>query len=594
MKGIRSILFIAVTVFASQSFGQFAPRPLRLNSDYDFQSTLLRNKDVGPTAKTFIYSAVGKTHFDLQTHGAERNRIVTVPGAGWDVVWNEDLTTDYKFSGRGTGFERYLGGPVSQVTDGTLETGIRTGYPNILLLADSNEVVINHADTLGLRMWKRHAYSITPWVGGTIADNTQSGGILWPIAVSGGNNGMSIHVIGLTTPSDHNGNPYKGLDGALVYYRSEDGGNTWNITDSVLTGLDSSTFLGFNADMYSITARDSIVAIGLFGVVEDAVVLKSTDNGNTWTKTIVNDFPLDKYVADQMFGTDINGDSIADTLWTTDGAGSLLIDGTGNVHAWWGALQVLDKDFSDGVVTYLPTSSGLRYWKESFGADSSIVIADLHDADTSGTFDFASGLADYQTSLTSFPTSAIASSGSIHVFYSALVEDEQWNSQQYRHVFVTNSEDGGSTWSSPKDLSGMATNIEAVFPSVTKYADTTMVVTFQVDGLPGLATRGDYDPITTNNQVVMLMDTADLVGIEKNSIENNFNVYPVPSSGLFKYTYTGNPGIIVIGNVAGRVVLSQRAVGRGEIDLTTFPAGVYFATIFHGDGYSTKKLVITR
>lgn len=591
MRGIKGILMISMVIATSCSFAQFAPRPLKSANDFDFQHMLLRDKNTGPSAKTFVYSAVGKTHFDLQTHGAERHRISTIPGIGWDVVWNEDLTIDFKFSMRGTGFERYLGGPVSQITDGILETGVRTGYPNILVLSDSNEVVINHADTLGLRMWKRHAYSLTPWIGSTLVDNTQSGGILWPIAVAGGNNGMSIHVIALTTPTDLNGNAFKGLDGALVYYRSEDGGNTWNITDSVLSGLDSSAFLGFNADMYSITAKDSIVAIGLFGVTEDAVVLKSSDNGNTWVKTIVNDFPLDKYVADQTFGTDIDGDSIADTLWTTDGAGSLLIDGAGNVHAWWGGMQVLDKDLSDGIVTYIPTSSGLHYWVESFGADSSIIIADLIDADTSGAFDFSTSLADYQASLTSFPASAIASGGSIHVFYSALVENEKWNSQQYRHVFVINSEDGGNTWSTPKDLSGIATNTEAVFPSVTKYTDTTLVLTFQVDGLPGLATWGDFDPITTNTQVVMLMDTAELVGM-KEVKELEFSFYPNPSNGVLNYTYQGSSAHLTITNLQGQVFRQQGIRGNGLIELRNLPSGMYVVSVSNGEGIYTEKLIL--
>ena len=49
----------------------------------------------------------------------------------------------------------------------------------------------------------------------------------------------------LTAPTGLGGAIWNGLDGALVYYRSQDGGVTWDIKDMQLPTLDTSKYLGF-------------------------------------------------------------------------------------------------------------------------------------------------------------------------------------------------------------------------------------------------------------------------------------------------------------------------------------------------------------
>ena len=80
------------------------------------------------------------------------------------------------------------------------------------------------------------------------------------------------------------------------------------------------------------------------------MILKSTDNGNTWNETVFLDFPVDKYVNDS--GLDIDGDGVMDTLYTADGAGTVILDGNNDAHVFFGNMRVLDADLSDGNTSY--------------------------------------------------------------------------------------------------------------------------------------------------------------------------------------------------------------------------------------------------
>ena len=55
--------------------------------------------------------------------------------------------------------------------------------------------------------------------------------LVWNRSAVGGGNNESVHMIGLTAPTSFGAPLYNGLDGALLYYRSQDGGVNWDIQD---------------------------------------------------------------------------------------------------------------------------------------------------------------------------------------------------------------------------------------------------------------------------------------------------------------------------------------------------------------------------
>jgi hypothetical protein len=223
-----------------------------------------------------------------------------------------------------------------------------------------------------MQMSHRPSKGSGPWTEQIISSFNLNGSgvytpILWNRAVVGGVNNQSIHMIAVIAPTDLGGTIWNGLDGALVYYRSQDGGNTWDIQDMQLPTLDSTKFNGFSGDNYAIEAKGDTIVVAYFGGWDDSVLLKSTDNGNTWNSTVFLDFPVDKYVTDS--GLDLDGDGIMDTVYTTDGYGSLLLDNNGSAHVFFGNMRLLDASLSDGSSSYFFGTNGLIYWNENMGAD---------------------------------------------------------------------------------------------------------------------------------------------------------------------------------------------------------------------------------
>ena len=112
--------------------------------------------------------------------------------------------------------------------------------------------------------------------------------------VTGGADHNNIYLIALTLPLANYGTLYEGLDGALLYSRSTDGGETWDIHNQILPGMDSSAYSGFYHDGYAFAEpKDNIVAFVVGSFQSDLFLMKSTDYGQTFEKTIIWDNPYD-------------------------------------------------------------------------------------------------------------------------------------------------------------------------------------------------------------------------------------------------------------------------------------------------------------
>ena len=82
--------------------------------------------------------------------------------------------------------------------------------------------------------------------------------------------------------------PTRGLDLALIYYRSLDGGATWDIVNEVLPGMSSSDGLGYSGDAYAWgTPKGDTIYFAVGDQWSDAFIMKSFDNGLSWSKTMI-------------------------------------------------------------------------------------------------------------------------------------------------------------------------------------------------------------------------------------------------------------------------------------------------------------------
>jgi len=568
---------------------------------------------------------IGTTTYDLQSNASVDNRLIRHDDGTISATWTMSSQYSSSYTDRGTGYNYHDGSSWNPDPTVRLEDS-RGGWPSILTTGSGKEIAITHNTDNGyLLMTHRPAKGSGPWTQQIISSMDSSGfytDIIWNRAVIGGSNNESIHMVGVIAPTGLGGTIWNGLDGALVYYRSQDGGATWDIKDLQLPTLDTSKYIGFDGDGYAIAAQGETVVIAFFGGWDDSVLLKSTDNGNTWNSTVFLDFPVDKYVTDS--GLDLDGDGIFDTLYTTDGAGTVLLDNNGMAHVFFGNMRVLDADLTDGNSSFYPSTTGIVYWNENMGADDyannpivdpsvwysnlSQIIASAQDLDGDSLLNYID-YPLYYMSVDCMPSAGIDNQGNIFVSYSSLMENIATATQNYRHVHAVKSTDGGTTWSSPKDITpwdiwGGAQ--ECVFARMDRNVDDKIRLIYQKDFEPGLAVRGDEDVIDINYIQYLEVDTFELSNtpssIVNNDMDIKFSIYPNPANNILTLDFTlknNDKSMLSMTNIVGEKIKEFQintvsGLNNIHLNLEGINNGVYFINFINNSSKSTKKFVISR
>lgn len=466
------------------------------------------NKKPLPKAASANGTQIGTTIYDLQSNASVDDRFVRNSDGSMSAAWTFSATSGPAYTDRGTGYNYWNGSAWNAFPTARIESE-RVGWPSIGVTSGNKEVVLTHStDNDNLVLMQRAQKGTGAWAA---AQGLSSLHLIWPRMAVGGPNGNTLHVIVITAPVANDGTLYQGLDGALLYFRSTDAGVTWDKQGIILPQLTSTDWNGFSGDQYAITADGNNVAFAIFNSFQDVVMLKSTDNGDTWNKSIIVDFPITKYQTDQ--GIDVDNDGIPDTVRTSDNSGSIIFDNSGMAHVFFGIMRRLDADLTDGNTSYFPVTNGLRYWNENMPEDAPITITGAFDINANGGIDIVgnstAGIATYFLSLSSMPSTGKASNGDIYLSYSAHMENYDDGSQNYRHVYLMKTSDNGCSWSTPVDVTDQGVGFEeCVFASMAPEVDSKVRFIYQEDNFPGLAVRGDEDPDGTNEIVYVETDTS--------------------------------------------------------------------------------------
>ena len=306
------------------------------------------------------------------------------------------------------------------------------------------------------------------------------------------------------------------------------------------------------------------------------------------------DFPVDNYMMDD--GIDLDMDGNPDTLDNSDGAGSVIVDFNGNTQVFYGHMRYIDADLGDGNFSYFPFTSGIWHWAEGMSEPEMIVdVVDL-DGDPE-LLDFVD-LGLYFVSITGQVKAGYDASGNTYLTFSNLMEGIDNGAQNFRHIYLMTTSDG-SNWQGPEDMTpdfdGDET-IECVYPTMAEFVEDRVQLWYQRDFEPGLATRGDMDPIVVNDIVHLDIDPSAVVSIAGPSLDVELDVFPIPSNGVMTITVDLNDisylNLTVV-DVNGKRVHKDRIVTPNhELDLTGNRAGVYFL-IFENEGnVKSEKIVI--
>lgn len=548
---------------------------------------------------------IGLTQYDLQTNAAIDDRIagsVDAVSASWTM--SLEITP---FDDRGTGYNHFDGTEWGEQPYERIES-VKIGWPSLAYTGSGHEIVISHPgiDT-PLHMAKREI-GTGAWIESSIPSDGPFGN-LWPRVSVGGPDNNTIHVICVSTPEGNGGTPFQGQDGALLYYRSLDAGDTWEM--NTFAELDSTNFNGFAGDTYAIHARDGVVAFTVFNDLMDTFVMISEDNGDNWEYTVVADFPVDNYVVDSGLpedqGYDFNDDGVFQEYLNSDGSGDIHVDQFGQVHMVFGAMYYMDADTTDANFSYFPGTNGLQYWNESYGVDSSLTIAYAYDLDESGTLDIEDDIAAYFVNLAGIPSMASNADGDIFVSYSAINEEYTSGSQNYRHLYLVHSTDNGGTWNSD-NACNLTPDLEfnyyeSVFGSISPDVGDHLEIIYQRDFEPGLHVRGDEDPVDLNEIVHLKVPVADIAecldiqftdGVDEVFEEGDVALYPNPASTNVQIVID-RPGAHTVSlmDLSGRTISSFETTAMVQnMNVSDLSSGIYLVEVRQGDHSMIIRLAI--
>ncbi len=563
-------------------------RNMSLKNDQAILKNPRSNEEIiTPDNTKLLYNdLIGNTYFDLQTNASVQNRLYLHDDGTIGATFTFGLNFP-TFPDRGTGYNYYDGNSWGVTPVQRIEAQ-RTGWPSYSPWGQEGEIIVSHfsnAPVGGLAINERANKGTGAWTSYILHSPLSNAELLWPRSVTGGANHEVLHVVALTMPVYYGGALYQGQNGAMVYSRSVDGGQTWQIQNTIIPGMGQAYYTGFMPDTYEIIAWNSNVAILIGDDWTDLVVFKSTDNGDNWTKTTIWQHPYPLWDHYNQFPTD--------TFYCVDGMHTLTFDDNGKIHVVFGICRT----FSDGATQYwYPLVDGLAYWNEDmpvfsndlnalnpYGDPGSELIENynligwMQDINNNGTLDIMGNVGNYRCGASSMPQMIIDDEG-IFVFFSSVTETYNNGFEDFRHIWGRKSINLGQDWSSFVDLNSdlIFTYSECIFPTCSPTTDDYLHFTFMEDYNPGLAANGDH-PYTENQ-------------IKYMKVYKSFNpVYDLGSlAGIVTETVSGNP---VQGATIHVGIYSDNTNSSGEYSIYGIPVGSYSASC-QKTGYVTQMLPV--
>jgi hypothetical protein len=559
---------------------------------------------------------IGETVYDLQTNSAIMNRFIKHSDGSMSASWTfAPIGSATGFPLRGTGYNYFDGTNWGAIPSARIEPTTRTGFVNIIVPASGREMSIGHSGT-GMLLTGRGTKGAGAWAENT----TVLGGVAsdtWSKAKAGGANGESVHALWNANSAGANGQ-----ESSLYYSRSLDGGITWPILRTLLSDLDSSKYTGFGGDAYSIDTHGDTVCFVVGDFDTDLVLMRSNDNGITWTSTVIQPFfqPLYDDLVDSF--PDLNGDGTSDRMEGPSGDAHVMIDNLGKVHVWWSNVIMQDTSASDEIGYFPNGLDGLLYWNDGFlPGQAPDTIAFAQDGlNANGTLDIpstglggANGMGGYRGSITQMPTAGVDANNNIYLAYQSYCEDCDTTAFNtgHKHIYMIATTNQGATWSNPTDIDQSADllNQEDVFACVAKTVDANCIhVIYQRDGAPGHALSANTVEAGWNSVsdiIYACVTPSDILGVKAvkaNATSGLSQNNPNPSDGITNISYkvTANQSKVTfdVTDLLGNVVYTEDkgTLNAGSYNLVlnteNLSAGVYFYTLTVNNKKETRKMMV--
>jgi len=557
---------------------------------------LLNPEILQPGQKPMNITVIGNTWFDTQTNGSGNlmNRIYQYPdgtiGATW-MYMGSSGTPD-----RGTAYNYYDGSAWGSASV-HLGDDPRDGFPSYAAWGPNGEIVAHYEYIAGegpIKFLRREAKGVGSWQESILNPPDGNYSIVWHSMITSGPNHEFVHLLAYVYDD-----PYQGQDDALLYYRSPDGGITWDINGVIIDGLGSTYFPAISSLRYSWAQPVGNTIAFTYGFDNfGGLVFKSNDNGDTWEKITVYEAPFTPFTLPDpspVFGCG-------------DGTSAIALDSQGKIHVAFGRMMMV----YDAGWYFYPTTEGMIYWNETMPPlDSATISTYTLDNLIAGgylvgrvfpdtTITIPTGQPNYGVGLTSGPQFGIDPQDNLYLGWSALSPRNYSGEFYYRHLFMNASIDGGTTWAGIKDMTNdfYFNYSECVYPAIAPIIDYQVHVVFQEDFTPGTGSGEEnfMDHINFPKEYFVGIPEPDMT---PGFMVSQSNPNPARQSAKFELKLEKTAEVTVnINNLIGQTVTKMLLgkVNEGStlitMDLSGLTAGIYYYTVIADDRKITRKMIV--
>lgn len=560
-------------------------------------------------SKAVLDDIIGASRYDMQSNASMMRRLWLFPDGTISATWTFGMA-DPAYADRGTGYNYFDGTAWAEPPTVRLETK-RTGTPNISAWNGNGEIVTSHQATVNspLVLNTRPVKGTGAWTQMLINAPTGAPGILWNRMITNGPNHNYVHFIALTFPTGNGGTVYQGLDGALLYYRSLDGGATWDINGEILPGMTSAEYNGIEADGYAWgTPHGDTIYFAVSGNWTDTYIMASYDNGTTWNKIQVFPNPYHKVPITQVIAP----------FYCGDGQTAVELDQNGVFHIAFGRMRV---NGNGAAHYYFPGTDGQIYWNSTMAPLDTNRVKDFDSLEAHGQLlgyvaangnpnDTIIDFPYYGGSLSSFPQIVIDQYNNIYFLWSSLtVGNPSPDPYNYRHIWARAKFHDRPHWTEMQDLNTEVIYLfqEYVYPGVApELKNNNILLITQTSSQPGSNIKDTTIPVHDVNIEYREIPVSTFwpVGIVPKPVTARSPVsqnYPNPVKDKTYFNINLEVAAVVsieVFNIMGQRVMSidkgtvHSGIAMMTLDGHLLDAGVYFYTVkINGESYTHKMIV---
>ena len=344
----KSLLFITAILFVVTLFGQRAYNKGAAIPKHQYYKAVKetqfipsqRSSHYIPQAKGEGVGVVGETSWSAISNASARNTVSAHPSGDMVNVWTFEYNDGSK---RGTGYNKYNKTtnewdpmPTERLED--IPANQRPGFPSHAF-TENGEIIVSHvAANNSLIILTREERGTGNWAQSYISEPDYSSGLFWPSVCASGN---TVHAICVFDYDANNQSP--------LYYRSKDGGKSWDKRAYPFPEMPERDRKGCFADNYMIVSKGDHVVFAYANIRGDYLgrgnvgYIESLDGGDTWTHKPVYNCNFDD-VNEYRF--------VSETV-------TAAIDDNDIVHVAFNGYPMPNQE------SWEPWASAIIYWKSS-------------------------------------------------------------------------------------------------------------------------------------------------------------------------------------------------------------------------------------